>query len=419
MPAKDGLLVRLRISGGIVAATTMRGIAQAGRDHGSGLFELSARGNLQIRGVRENSLPTLIETLDGFGLVDGDAATEAVRNILVSPLAGLDGRREAYDAAKALEAMLAANTDLHTLPAKFGFLIADGSELSLGAIPADIRFEWTKGTQLFTIGIGGDANEAIFLGQCKGNAIAAIASRLATVFLRLGMAMVEPPRRMRELIARCGANVIAEVAGLSLSETPRHGAVEEPCPIGLMGVHDKHCFGVGAAFGSLDANMLGAVARAAEIFGKGEIRLTPWRALILPDVSEGRADAMRSYFTTHGFIVDREDARLAVAACGGISSCAHGTTETRSDASALMSFARRLTKTGVALHVSGCAKGCAQQASVPLTLIAHEGLYDLVTDQSARDAGISDARRLDFAAVHGILTTLAGKDGRLSSLEKR
>jgi len=66
MPVKDGLLVRLRISGGIVAGAIMRGIAQAGRDHGNGLFDLSARGNLQIRGVRESALPALIEHSTGL-----------------------------------------------------------------------------------------------------------------------------------------------------------------------------------------------------------------------------------------------------------------------------------------------------------------------------------------------------------------
>ena len=61
MQAKDGLLVRLRISGGVVPAATMRGIAQAGRAHGNGLFDLSARANLQMRGVRGESMPLLIE----------------------------------------------------------------------------------------------------------------------------------------------------------------------------------------------------------------------------------------------------------------------------------------------------------------------------------------------------------------------
>jgi precorrin-3B synthase len=419
MPAKDGLLLRLRISGGRAAAATLRGIAQAGRDHGNGLFDLSVRGNLQIRGVSESTLPALIETLEGFGLVDEDAATEAVRNVLVSPLAGLNEWSEARDAAKALEAMLVTNKALHALPAKFSFLIDDGSGLSLGPIPADIRFDWTEGTQSFAIGIGGHTNEAVCLGHCGGDTITAIASRLALAFLRLGSSMAEPPRRMRDLIERRGAHAIAEGAGLCLADSPRRVVIEEPCPIGLMRFHGQHCFGVGAAFGNLDAIMIEAAATAADNFGTGQIRLTPWRALILPHVPKERTHAISTYCAAHNFIVDRDDPRLAAVACGGALSCVHGTTDTRSDAFALMLLARKICKTGVALHVSGCAKGCARQAATPLTLIAHEGLYDLVTNQTARDAGIGDAQRLGVETVQGILAMIAGQDRRLSDLEKR
>ena len=369
MPAKDGLLVRLRISGGAVAAATMRGIARAGRAHGNGRFDLSNRGNLQIRGVRESRLPALIETLDELSLIDANATAEAVRNILLSPLAGLDGRRAAPEAAKALETTLAANMDLHALPGKFGFLIDDGGALSLDRVPADIRFGWNESQHAFAIGIGGRASEAIFLGHCSGADIPAIAVRLGMAFLRLGSAMAEPPRRMRNLIADCGAHTLAKAAGLGITAVPpKPGFSEDPCPIGLMRYDDKSCFGAGAAFGSLDADMLGAAANAAENFGMGEIRLTPWRALILPHVQDEQAGAMSAYFARHGFIANRKDARLAIAACGGESTCEQGTTKPRADALALMFLARKLCKTGVALHVSGCAKGCALQAPAPLTL---------------------------------------------------
>jgi precorrin-3B synthase len=419
MQAKDGLLVRLRISGGGVSAATLRGLAQVGRAHGNGLFDLSARANLQMRGVRGERLPLLIETLDGLGLIDENAAAEAVRNVLVSPLAGLDGRFDAPRAAKALEAALAANRDLHALPGKFGFLIDDGSGLSLGPVPADIRFDWTGGKQPFAIGIGGHANEAIFLGICGGDDIPDIVSRLARAFLRLSSQMAEPPRRMRSLIESCGAGAIAGLAGLRPGPPRKSGAIEEPCPVGLLRFNERYCFGVGAAFGCIDANMLDAAARAAEIFGTGEIRLTPWRALILPHIQLKGADAVRAYFAAHGFIVDREDARLAIAACGGASTCERGTTDTRADALALMLLARRVRKTGVALHVSGCAKGCARQAATPFTLIAHAGRYDLVVDATAREAGTNDARRLDLAAVRETLETMARNAGRRSELERQ
>ncbi len=417
MQAKDGLLVRLRISGGIVSAATLRGLAQAGRAQGNGVFDLSARANLQMRGVRGESLPLLTETLAGLGLLDQNAAAEAVRNVMVSPLAGLDGRIDAARAALELEAALAANTDLHALPGKFGFLIDDGSALSLGSVPADVRFDWIGGLQFFAIGIGGRANEAIYLGCCKGDDISRAALRIARAFLRLGSQMAEPPRRMRGLVERCGAAAIAALAGLRPGSPRKSGAIEEPCPVGLLRFNESTCFGVGAAFGRLDADMLDTAACAAEVFGAGEIRLTPWRALIVPHVQERQADALRAHFTAQGFIVDPEDGRLAVAACGGASTCERGTTDTRSDALALMFAARRLCKTGVALHVSGCAKGCARQAATPFTLVAHAGRYNLVLD--AHDAGISDTNGIDLAAVRKILETMAPDSGQRSELEIR
>jgi precorrin-3B synthase len=419
MQAKDGLLVRLRISGGVVSAATLRWLAQAGRAHGNGLFDLTTRGNLQIRGVRKECLPYLMQALEAVGLIDEDAAAEAVRNVLISPLAGFDGRIDAPSAAKALEATLAANKDLHALPGKFGFLIDDGSALSLGPIPADIRFDWIGGKQSFAIGIGGHANEAIILGRCGADDIPDIATRLAGAFLRLTSQMAEPPRRMRGLIESCGAGAIARLAGLRPGPPRQCGAIEEPCPVGLLRFNERCCFGVGATFGRLDANMLDAAARAAEIFGTGEIRLTPWRALIVPFVHAEEAGAIRAYFAAQSFIVDHGDARLAIAACGGASTCERGTTDTRSDALALMFFARSLCMTGVALHVSGCAKGCARQAATPFTLVAHAGRYDLVVDGAAFDAGTNDANRLDVAAARETLEAMARAAGRRGELERQ
>jgi precorrin-3B synthase len=106
---------------------------------------------------------------------------------------------------------------------------------------------------------------------------------------------------------------------------------------------------------------------------------------------------------------------LAIAACGGASTCERGTTDTRSDALALMPFARRFRKTGVALHVSGCAKGCARQAATPFTLIARAGSYDLVT---AVD-GTNDAKDLGLAAVRETLETMARNAERRTELERQ
>lgn len=407
MAAKDGLLVRLRITAGVVPAALARRLAQAGREHGNGLFDLSSRANLQVRGVSSASLPCLIETLDDLALIDADAAAEAVRNVLVSPLAGLGAPVDARAIAKALEAELTYAKDLHRLPGKFGFLIDDGGALSLAHTPADVRFEFCGGDEQgdFAIAIGGGASDAAYLGACRASEVVDLAVRLARTFLRLGALTPEPPRRMRDLMRQCAAAAIADSAGLRLTAPPKREPGIEPCPIGLLRFNETNCFGVGAPFGRLTAPMLDAAADASEIFAAGEIRLTPWRALLLPHVRDHQAGALRNYFAARGFIVDHEDARLAIATCGGASACERATTDTHADALALMFAARKLCKTGVALHVSGCIKGCARQAATPYTLVANAGGYDLIENGAASES--SRARGLSLTMARDMLEAFA------------
>lgn len=407
MMAKDGLLVRLKFSCGILSAVTLRGVAQAGRHYGNGQFDLTTRANLQIRGVREDQLPRLTAALEALGLLDENAAAEAVRNVLMSPLAGLNGSCEAHAAAKALEESLAANQHLYALPAKFAFLIDDGSALSLNAIPADVRFDWAGGSAAYLVSIGGSFRNAVTLSRCEAKNIPDIGVRLARTFLILASQLREPPRRMRGLIESCGAEKIAAAAGLQLLDEVGRAVHERPSPIGLVYHNGKYFFGAAAPFGSFDADMLDGAARAAEIFGIGEIRLTPWRALILPLVRPEDAQILRDYFAAHGFIVDREDARLCVDACGGSPNCARATTDARSDALALMYPARRLQNAGLALQIFGCSKGCGLAQHAPLTLTAHAGLYDLKVSKALSDLGITGANRLtltDAAAQIEALT---------------
>lgn len=417
MRAKDGLLVRLKISCATLSAKTLRGIAQAGQRYGNGQFDLTSRASLQIRGVREDKLPLLIKVLDRFGLIDRNAAAEAVRNVLVSPLAGLDGRYDALAAARALEATLAANTDLYALPAKFGFLVDEGNVLSLADVPADIRFDWEGGEKPFLVAIGGTFKDAIALGRCEAKNIPRIATSIARAFVRLAAQMPEPPRRMRGLIENCGADAIAAVSGLRVHTQQRLGIIEEFSPIGLLRHHEKYHFGAGAPFGHLDAQMLDAAAHGAELFGTGEIRLTPWRALIFPNVQNLQAESMPDYFAARGFVVARKDARLAVAACSGSVTCERGTTDTRSDALALMFAARRLCRTGVALQFLGCGKGCGHQERTPLTLIANAGLYDLAADETFFGQGITNANQLTLGSARDKLEALARNAGRPRKLD--
>ena len=85
MQTGDGLLVRLNPVASGFSPNTLIGLCEAALGHGNGIVEVTARGNLQIRGLTARSAVALSRDVDALGI--------AVRTgvpVETAPLAGLD-----------------------------------------------------------------------------------------------------------------------------------------------------------------------------------------------------------------------------------------------------------------------------------------------------------------------------------------
>ncbi|UWQ31762.1 precorrin-3B synthase [Leisingera sp. M527] len=329
MMSGDGLVVRVRAPMGKLSVTQTRGVARLSQDFGNGLLDISARANLQMRGIREDGHAELIEALRDLGLIDPDARAEARRNVLLAPFwaTGDDTHAIATD----LSAALTAAADL-TLPGKFGFAVDCGAAPVLQDTAADIRVERT-GEALILRADGSETGLPVTRESAVAEALA-----LARWFLKQGGAP-EGRGRMRRLIARRGppAAHAAPVAGAEFTAKP--GAV----PAGTLAALE---------FGQMPA------ATLADLADHGEIRLTPWRALLVTGAA--------SLPPLPGLILDATDPRLQVIACTGAPGCLQALSSTRDLARDLAPH----VPAGRKLHISGCAKGCACPGAAALTLTA-------------------------------------------------
>ena len=135
--AADGGLARVRLPGGVLTATQLRVLSAAAADLGDGQLELTSRANLQVRGLAPGSERQLSQRLYDAGLLPS-LTHERVRNILASPLSGLD-ERSLYDVlpvAAELDRSLCASAGLAELPGRFLFTLDDGRG-DLDGIDAD------------------------------------------------------------------------------------------------------------------------------------------------------------------------------------------------------------------------------------------------------------------------------------------
>ncbi len=124
--AADGGLARVRVPGGVLTAAQLQVLSRAAEELGDGDLELTSRANLQIRALPASAASELSQRLYDAGLLPS-FTHERVRNIVASPLSGLDGL-SSYDVlpvAAELDRLLCASASLAELPGRFLYF-ADG-----------------------------------------------------------------------------------------------------------------------------------------------------------------------------------------------------------------------------------------------------------------------------------------------------
>ncbi len=367
MESGDGWVVRIRAQGGRLEGAALGRIAELARVHGNGLIDLSARSNLQIRGVTPETHPALIDGLRALGLIDEDAGREARRNILVTPY-WCEG-----DGTQALAAELAtALADGPDLPGKFGFALDTGPVPVLAGASADIRLE--RGAAGLMLRADGALQG---LPVTQDTAVPAMMA-LARWFVASG--------GVRDGRGRMAAHL----ARVELPAEFRTHTVELPEPICEKPGPTAGGVLVGLAFGQIEADTLATLAATVQA-----VRLTPWRMLLL----EGLTAAP----DLPGLIHDPTDPMLRVVACTGAPGCPQAQQSTRVLAAGLAPH----VPAGQVLHVSGCAKGCAHPRPADWVLTATITGFDLIA--GGRAADIPLRRGLDPQALIADPLLLTGR----------
>lgn len=367
MQSGDGLIVRVRPRAGAFSLDEARALADLAERLGNGHVDLTRRANLQIRGLVEETLGELQAELGRLGLVDADADTEAVRNVMVAPLAGVGSA--ARRIATAIEALLASDRRLLELPTKFGLLVDEGGPVSIACERADICLR-AVGKE-FAVGL--DTREGtLWLGACAPDAAMTVVSTAMRAFIDCA-----PRRRLRYLAEADQARIQVSLSPL-LSKLPAFEKTGGRV-LGLV----QGAAGIAAPFGRLEATQLHRLADLAATAGAHELRLSPWRTLYMMVRDEAAGRALLRAAEAMDLIVRDDDPVLRIEACPGAPDCESSSVDARGDARRMASLASAKGFAG-SIHVSGCAKGCARSAASDLVLVGKAGQYRLIRHATTR-----------------------------------
>ena len=375
-------------------------VAAAAERFASGAIEATNRGNLQIRGITGDH-QALVELLLEAGLGPREAAGDDVRNLMLSPLAGLD-RTLLFDArplAGQILQMLEGTPRLHQLSAKFAVQLDAGESLAMLEHPHDL---WLSALVLdkqvwLAFGLAGHPAQGQVLGAVPLDQGLALVRAVLERFLDLAM---PEQSRMRQLLAGCNTEHFIDGLGLEIRRDAAvldwRRAQASPAYLGTLAQRGAGhaALGVAPPLGRLTPAMLRGAAGVARERGDGTLRLTPWQSLVLPTIATASLAQAQLALSELGLLHSPGQPLARLVACAGSSGCAKAQAETKGDARVLAGLLHQGGPGSV--HLSGCQRSCAVAHVAPATLLARApGRYDLYL-RDAREPGFGALRARDL-----------------------
>jgi precorrin-3B synthase len=384
METGDGLLVRF-LPAAPIQLDAFIALCQAPRAHGNGIIEITARGSVQARGLTADSAPLFAAEVAALGIDICDGVP-----VIADPLPGDPALIDANALANALRRTIAETA--FDLAPKVSVIVDGGGRLDLDRLSADIRLHAVATAQgpRFQLAIAGDARSAAQLGTiAPGEAIDAVLGLLAQI------AALGPDARGADLL---------DAPAFALPDEDLPARSSRADAIGLHPIEDgTWVLGIGLAFGHVEAEPLSELASIAKAHGADWARPVPRRALLFGPLNQANAVALKEAALGFGFVTRTEDPRRRIAACAGAPLCRHGLIAARELAAELAGDVPLPAGDGIALHMSGCAKGCAHPSRAPLTVVGTEKGCAIVRDGTAR------ARPIKHVAARELAAALIGK----------
>ncbi|MYX14859.1 cobalamin biosynthesis protein CobG [Streptomyces sp. SID8374] len=341
--ADDGALARVRIPGGVLSADRAEALLTAAARFGDGELHLTSRGNVQLRGLGAECGGELAALLTEAGLLPS-AAHERARNIVASPLAGLDGSPSVGRWLSELDHLVCSSPAAATLSGRFLFALDDGRG-DVDALGADVTLiaEGPSGPAVLRIGA---ADEVFRVPAAEAPRAVLLA---AEAFLRA--AGESGAWRVKDLPEDVRAELVRSIGSAAPGPAvyrPRPRTATPPAP----GRHGS-ALTADVPLGRLTPAQWRLLTDTARRYG-GELRLTPWRGIVLPGPvpQPEAADALRT-LSESGLITAPDSPWTGVGACIGHPGCAKSLSDVRAEAGAALGPPGRLP-----VYWSGCERRC-------------------------------------------------------------
>jgi ferredoxin-nitrite reductase len=387
-------MLRMRLPNGILTSSQMRVLAEVVQRYGEdGNADITTRQNLQLRGIRLEDIPDIFSRFKLVGLTSVQSGMDNVRNITGSPVAGIDAA-ELIDTQELVQQVQdtitncgEGNPEFSNLPRKFNIAIAGGRDNCVHAEINDLAFvpAYKNGILGFNVIVGGffSAKRCEAAVPLKAwvtpEDVVDVSRAVLAVYRDNGLRVNRQKARLMWLIDEWGIDKFRAEVESQLGRKLEAEAEKDEFDWEKrdhIGVYPQkqpglNYVGLHIPVGRLYAQDMFDLARMAEVYGSGEIRLTVEQNVIIPNVPDSRLDAFLTEPLLERFSINPDPLTRALVSCTGAQFCNFALIETKNRALATikeleaeLSLARP-----VRFHWTGCPNSCAQPQVADIGLL--------------------------------------------------
>uniref|UniRef100_A0A7S2RCP8 Ferredoxin--nitrite reductase, chloroplastic n=1 Tax=Eucampia antarctica TaxID=49252 RepID=A0A7S2RCP8_9STRA len=395
-------MMRLKVPNGIINADQLRFYADSVEKYGDegGVVDITTRQNIQLRGVKIEDAPDIIDGLHARNQTSFQSALDSVRNMVGSPLAGIDDKemvdtRELMNALNDLvsldpETGTRGNPQWGNLPRKFNIAISGSRDdyahthiNDIGLVPCEHA---ETGVMGFNVALGGFMSIKRIAESVDGkmwipadrNSVVTLCEAILRIFRDESDRKDRQKARLMWLVERYGVDEFKAAVIKEVESYDRGVVIGDTQPVSkepferrsLLGVHKqpqegKSRVGFLIPTGRLSQNECRVIADLADKYSEGEVRLTVEQNAILPNVDDDKIEELLvepAFGADSRFKVNPGRIEGNIVSCTGAQFCPLALIETKAHAESLGAKLEALVTVDkdVRIHWTGCPNSCAQ-----------------------------------------------------------
>lgn len=395
-------MMRLRVPNGIISGEQMRVLGEIVQRYGDdGNADITTRQNLQLRGIRIEDIPDIFQRLKSVGMTSVQSGMDNVRNITGSPMAGLDADEliDTRELVQKVQDMITncgqGNYQFSNLPRKFNIAIEGGRDNSVHAEINDIAFvpAYKEGELGFNVVVGGffsakrcEAAIPMNVWVRPNQEVVDLCRGILEVYRDNGLRANRQKSRLMWLIDEWGIEEfrtrVANHLGYPLATAAEKDAIdwEKRDHLGVFPQKQEGLSYIGLCVpvGRLFADDMFDLARIAEVYGSGELRLTVEQNVIIPNIAAENMPTLLTEPLLAKFTPNPTPLQRALVSCTGAQFCNFALIETKNKAVDLISQldAELNIPRGVRIHWTGCPNSCGQPQVADIGLMGTKARKD-------------------------------------------